>query len=73
MNAAQELHKEFIARNRNKKRVNFYVYEAMLPAMRRLAKEKCGKESASLFAFMAVHKELKSEGIDFRKLLKKDS
>jgi len=67
----EEIEQIYIGRNKTKKRVNVYFYEAMLPVMRRLAKEKYGKPSASLFAFMCVDKELKANGIDFSKLLNK--
>ncbi|MFW6121278.1 MAG: hypothetical protein ACOC80_10340 [Petrotogales bacterium] len=67
----KEIEQIYLGRNRNKKRVNVYFYEAMLPVMRKIAKEKYGKESASLFAFMACHKELLRHGKDFRKMLKK--
>lgn len=61
----------YLGRNRTKRRTNVYFYEAMLPVMRRLAFEKYGKRSASLFAFMAVHKDLKKNGTDFKALLGK--
>ena len=61
----------YLGRNRVKKRTNVYFYESMLPVMRSLAMKKYGKASASLFAFMAVHKELKKSGSDFKLLLNK--
>ena len=67
----QEINQIYLGRNRIKKRVNDYFYEAMLPVMRKLAKDKYGKPSASLFAFMCVDKELKANGKDFSKMLKK--
>ncbi len=61
----------YLGRNRVKKRTNVYFYESMLPVMRSLAMKKYGKASASLFAFMAVHKDLKKNGSDFKVLLNK--
>jgi len=62
----------YLGRNKTKKRTGVFFYEAMLPAMRAIAKKKYGKSSASLFAFMASHKMLKENGIDFKSLLNKD-
>jgi len=63
----------YLGRNRLKKRTNVYFYEAMLHVMRNLALKKYGKRSASLYAFMATHKDLKKDGIDFKKLLNKET
>lgn len=59
----------YLGRNKNKKRTNTYFYEAMLPVMWAQAKKLYGKSSASLYAFMAVHKELKKSGVNFKTLL----
>jgi len=67
-----EIDEIYLGRNRTKKRTNVFFYEAMLHPMRMLAEEKYGKASASLFAFMATHKELKRNGIDFKSLLNKE-
>jgi len=67
-----EINEIYLGRNKIKKRTNVFFYEAMLPPMRAIAKKKYGKASASLFAFMASHKELKKNGIDFKLLLNKD-
>lgn len=68
----EEIDQIYLGRNRTKKRTNVFFYEAMLPVMRAIAKRKYGKASASLFAFMASHKELKKNGIDFKSLLNKE-
>lgn len=68
----EEIDQIYLGRNRTKKRTNVFFYEAMLPVMRAIAKKKYGKASASLFAFMASHKELKKNGIDFKSLLNKE-
>ena len=65
----EQINQIYLGRNKNKKRTNVYFYEAMLPVMRGIARKKYGKASASLFAFMAVHKELKKHGTDFKLLL----
>ena len=69
---SQQIDEIYLGRNRIKKRTNVYFYEAMLPVMRRIAFEKWGKKSASLCAFMAVHKFLKENGTDFKLLLNKN-
>jgi len=68
----EEIDQIYLGRNRTKKRTNVFFYEAMLPVMRAIAKRKYGKASASLFAFMASHKELKKNGIDFKSLLNRE-
>ena len=70
MNQA-EIDAIYLGRNKLKKRTNVYFYEAMLPVMRKKAFELYGKRSASLYAFMAVHKDLKKEGVNFKALLNK--
>ena len=62
----------YLGRNKTKKRKNIFVYDAMIPVGRRIARDKYGKDSFSLFCFMALHHEFLKHNINFKLLLEKD-